>query len=326
MRRCIKEPTPAVLRVADQLAAAVDAHLAGDTATAAAQFRLADGLAVFFWLNPCWYDVEANVVCRNPEGDTKVLPRADRDPQRSVPRSVQHEVLIRDGYRCRYCGLRVVSADIRKIAHRIYPDAVPWNARDLRRQHAGFAAAWLQYDHVVPHSHGGRSDADNVVVACALCNFAKDRFTLKQLDLEDPRRFEPAATDWDGLERLRARPAAESRTEPVRTDGNGLDRLQATPDSEPVACRQSLQSRGGAYFVEGASLSKGYLYTRAINGKSRWFRLSDEVEAWPTRQGAATGYALRCNPVLLHRRGIKLPLLLSEGPAAGSRLEGEPNV
>ena len=204
MRHCIKEPNAAVLRVPELLAAAVDAHLAGDGDSACRNFRKADNLEVFFWLNPAWYHVHLTVLHPRPEGDTCVRPKADRDPDRGISAVVKAAVLTRDGYRCRYCSLPVIDASIRKIAHRLYPDAVPWDPRDLRRQHAGFAALWLQYDHVEPHSHGGRSTAENVVVTCGLCNFGKHGYTLRQLDLSDPRSRTPVPTGWDGLARLRA--------------------------------------------------------------------------------------------------------------------------
>ncbi|WP_112872949.1 HNH endonuclease [Paracoccus endophyticus] len=211
MKTCIKDPVPAVFAARDNLAAAVDAHLAGDPDKARRRFRAADTLAVFFWLNPCWYDVEKNVVDAAPAGDSCVVPKEQRDRDRGIAAAVRTEVLARDGYRCRYCGLPVIDATIRKIAHALYPDAVPWDSRDLRRQHAGFAALWLQYDHVVPHSHGGRSNAENVVIACGLCNFGKHGYTLRQLGLSDPRLRLPEPTEWDGLQRLRHGFSKQSR-------------------------------------------------------------------------------------------------------------------
>ena len=74
MKTCIKDPVPAVFAARDNLAAAVDAHLAGDPDKARRRFRAADTLAVFFWLNPCWYDVEKNVVDAAPAGDSYVVP------------------------------------------------------------------------------------------------------------------------------------------------------------------------------------------------------------------------------------------------------------
>lgn len=233
MKHCIKEPIPALLAARDDLARAVDAHLAGEFETARRKFRAADTLDVFFWLNPCWYDVEKNVLDAHPAGDTCVVPRDRRDPDRVIAAPVRAEVLARDGHRCRYCGLLVIGAGIRKIAHALYPEEVPWDSHDLRRQHAGFAALWLQYDHVVPHSHGGRSSAENVVIACGLCNFAKHGYTLRQLGLSDPRLRPQQPIDWDGLERLRLglRKKRAAAGRPAPSDSVTPDR--AVPADDP---------------------------------------------------------------------------------------------
>ncbi|MEL0166487.1 MAG: HNH endonuclease [Pseudomonadaceae bacterium] len=61
---------------------------------------------------------------------------------------------------------------------------------------------WAQYDHVVPHSHGGANDLDNLVVTCAACNFGKMEYTLDELGLIDPRTIPPIQSSWDGLERV----------------------------------------------------------------------------------------------------------------------------
>ena len=58
-------------------------------------------------------------------------------------------ILSRDGWACRYCGTAV----------------------SLRTAHV---------DHVIPHSRGGSSDADNLVAACARCNLAKGARTPKE--------------------------------------------------------------------------------------------------------------------------------------------------
>ena len=159
--------------------------------------------AVWEWLNPGWTRIDLNVVVPAPPEDTQTISKDLRDPDRNIAPAIKSAVLQRDGYRCRYCGIPVVYADIRKLAHRLYPDAVPWEPYDVTKQHAGFACLWLQFDHVVPHSHGGRSSLDNVVISCALCNFGKDKYTLRQLNIEDPRLTPPVPSTWDGLERFR---------------------------------------------------------------------------------------------------------------------------
>lgn len=203
MKRSIKEPIPEIFQTWDFLNQAVDAHLTGDRLLAEIFFKKAEVHAVWEWLNPGWTRPDLNVVDPAPRGDTQEVSKNLRDPDRNIAPAIRSAVLQRDGYRCRYCGIPVVHADIRKLAHRLYPDAVPWGPYDVTKQHSGFACLWLQFDHIVPHSHGGRSSPENVVISCALCNFGKDKFTLRQLNLADPCLTPPVASAWDGLERFR---------------------------------------------------------------------------------------------------------------------------
>ena len=203
MRNSIREPIPEIFEAGQLMAAAVDAHLAGNYSSAGELFRAAASKVVWDWLNDTWVGVRKNVVNWHPAGDSVDVPPSARDPDRNIDGAIRALVLKRDGHRCRYCGLPVVHADIRKIANHLYPRDVPWNSRVSAEQHAGFQALWLQFDHVIPHSHGGRSSVENVVVACAACNFGKDKHTLQQLDLGDPFARDPVKSEFDGLERLR---------------------------------------------------------------------------------------------------------------------------
>ncbi len=194
---------PQIFEAWELLNQAVDSHLLGNHSNAEALFKKADIRAVWEWLNPGWSRPDLHVVVFDPHEDTQAVPRDLRDPDRNIAPIIRAAVLQRDGYQCRYCGIPVVHADIRKLAHRLYPDAVPWEPYDVTKQHSAFACLWLQFDHVVPHSHGGRSSLDNVVISCALCNFGKDKYTLRQLNLQDPRLRPPTQSDWDGLARFR---------------------------------------------------------------------------------------------------------------------------
>ncbi|MCZ8133552.1 MAG: HNH endonuclease [Rhodobacteraceae bacterium] len=244
---------------------------------------------------------------KNPIGDTRQIPHSERDPDRVIAPKVRQEVLARDGYRCRYCGLPVVHSDIRKIAHRLYPDEVPWNARNARHQHSAFQTFWLQFDHVEPHSHGGRSSAENVVISCALCNFAKDRHTLRQLDLEDPRTRPPIASDFDGLETLReAQPKTHTKA------GKGQRKSEAQVLGQTV-------DASGSFFFPGATISSGYVNTPPIDGKNRWFKLGSGVAAIATERHGVLGIVIQCSPALLVRRGLD-PLLFTEVHDASAHL------
>lgn len=220
-RLSIKEPILEILATYDKLSEAADAHLAGLYDRAEELFwetqevNLPVGERTLWnWLNPAWgpkqKDLELNVRNWRPKGDTHRVPKELRDGPSSrgkIPESVKAAVFKRDGHRCRYCGIPVISAEIRKLLREvedgIYAKAIPWINNDEPNEHAAFQCMWLQYDHVMPWSHGGRSNEANVVISCALCNFGKADFTLAQLEVADPRLRPPVPCVWDGLERLR---------------------------------------------------------------------------------------------------------------------------
>ena len=213
-RYSIKEPISEIYAAWDILSDAADAHLCGDTNGAALLFGKANSSAVWNWLNPAWNTSKPHLRHMKPVGDTKTVAKESRDPNRQPTDEVKQAAIARDGHRCRYCGIPVVDADIRKWAQQNYAAAVPWNPKDILIQHAAFQCMWLQYDHVTPHSHGGSSAIENIVVTCALCNFGKEDRTLAELGLSDPRARPPIQCSWDGLERLRVR-RAQKRTSPA---------------------------------------------------------------------------------------------------------------
>ncbi len=304
MRTSIKQPIPEARAAIDALEAAVDAHLGGDHELAAAKFREANCPITWAWLNEGWLRIFKNVVIMKPAGDTQLIPKAERDPDRNIATTIKQAVLDRDGYRCRYCGLPVVHADIRKIARQLYPTEIPWNPRIPAEQHAAFQVAWLQFDHVEPHSHGGKSSIENVVVTCALCNFGKDRFTLRQLDIEDPRLRSPIPSDFDGLERLRR--AAPLPVKRVTTDKNS----NSNPERDPSGT-STLDTE--AFFFSGAYISSGYVNIPPINGKARWFKIGEAVHGEPATRNGVSGCVVRCHRRMLDRRGIDADAYLDLG-------------
>jgi 5-methylcytosine-specific restriction endonuclease McrA len=89
-------------------------------------------------------------------------------------------VLMRDGFRCQYCGVR--------------PDV----------------ATDLTLDHIVPRSQGGRSEAENLCAACVRCNQRKGNRTPDEARM--PLVSNPAALHY-GLEKAAMYHAARSRPE-----------------------------------------------------------------------------------------------------------------
>jgi 5-methylcytosine-specific restriction endonuclease McrA len=298
LRHSIKEPIPAIIRAWELLSRAADAHISGNHAAAEALFRDANLSEVWHWTNPAWgpspHVIRLNVRVWKPDGDTRTVPKTERDRRHPNP-ATEAAVLARDGYRCRYCGIPVVDASIRKIAHRLYPNAVPWIENDEHNQHAAFQCFWLQYDHVVPHSHGGSSSEDNVVVTCALCNYGKDQYTLRQLGISDPRLRPPEPVSWDGLERLRA-------FSPTTAPKALHLKVRQTPAQAPMTTRTPIRS--STFFLPGAWIRSEYLYTPPIDGKERWFKLGPKVIAEPAMRHGVSGCRLLCDPAQFRRRGL----------------------
>jgi hypothetical protein len=109
------------------------------------------------------------------------------------------QILARDGFHCRFCGIPVIPAEVRQLLTGLYPDAAPWGRRNAD-QHAALQCMWLQFDHLIPNERGGTSDLANVVVTCAPCNFGRMQFTIDEVGLENPM-LRPVSSTWRGFDR-----------------------------------------------------------------------------------------------------------------------------
>lgn len=201
-RRCFLEPIPEIFAAAEALDEAAGRHLAGDAAGARAAIRSANDPRIRDWVETVWSGLKPEIHrWREVTGAPPKLARDAVVHPRAPNSATKRAVIERDGHRCRFCGIPVIRAEIRKALHKAYPDALPWGKTNMT-QHAGFQAMWVQYDHVLPHSRGGSSTESNVVVTCGPCNFGRGEFTLAHVALLDPRDLPPVSSDWDGLERL----------------------------------------------------------------------------------------------------------------------------
>ena len=200
-RLCLREPIPEIGDAARYLDDAVSAHLAGRHDLAESLIRLADMPVIREWTESLWGAGSPYVQRRVVAGAPPSLPDDQRVSVR-MPTPAEERILHqRDGYHCRFCGIRVIRAKIRKAIHKTYPDALPWGRKN-ESQHAGFQAMWATYDHVLPHARGGNNDAENIVVTCQPCNCARWHYTLEEVGLRDPRTREKVHSTWDGLERF----------------------------------------------------------------------------------------------------------------------------
>ena len=201
MRTCLRDPVPEIFDAARFLDNAVTAHLEGDEVLAAELIRRADMSAIREWTESLWGKGGPWSRPLSVENAPAKVPKDQRIYARMPGRAGLAALIRRDGFHCRFCGIPVVRAEVRTLMQRAYPEALPWAAGNAN-QHAGFQALWLTYDHLLPHSRGGSSELDNMVVACQPCNCGRSERTLEEVGLLDPRLRDPVHSKWDGLERF----------------------------------------------------------------------------------------------------------------------------
>lgn len=102
--------------------------------------------------------------------------------QRRSGANIRTRILMRDRYRCQYCGVHGTATD-------------------------------LTLDHILPRSRGGRSTPDNLAASCQRCNNRKGDRT--PVEARMPLVNDPAALMYD-LDHAALRHAAESRPEWLR--------------------------------------------------------------------------------------------------------------
>jgi 5-methylcytosine-specific restriction endonuclease McrA len=110
------------------------------------------------------------------------------------------QVYQRDGYRCGYCGIRVIDTKallkMEKIVGKKY-----FKVKGKNNERHGVALALrATIDHINPLSHGGRTRIENLITSCWSCNYGKLNATLEQLGILNPLK-KPRNPDryWNGL-------------------------------------------------------------------------------------------------------------------------------
>jgi hypothetical protein len=208
LKDCFRTPIPEIFEAARLLDAAAAGHLRRDSAAAERALRAADMPVIGEWLDSIWLGRnEPYRPVRGVAGLPPILPKPERFRPRDATPEMKRALVARDGHHCRLCGIPLIRAEVRKALTLHYPKAARWTGTKHTEQHRGLQAMWLQYDHVLVHSRGGETTMDNLILACAACNFGRDRFMMSEVGLRDPRAH-PRAPNWelsnlwDGLERI----------------------------------------------------------------------------------------------------------------------------
>ena len=198
---CLREPIPEILDAARYLDAAVSAHSARHTKLADELIRLTNTSVLREYINSLWGSNSPYVRVSNQPDSPAYLLKKEKTSARMPGAAVMRQIVERDGYHCRFCNIPVIPAAVRTRMAAAYPDALPWGNSNAT-QHAAFQVMWLQYDHIIPYARGGASSLENMVVACAGCNYSRMNWTLEEVGMLNPRCRDPVRSLWDGLMRF----------------------------------------------------------------------------------------------------------------------------
>jgi 5-methylcytosine-specific restriction endonuclease McrA len=123
--------------------------------------------------------------------------------RRSLPRSLQVRVFMRDKFYCRYCGTRTVFLGALQLLSTVYPQDFPCHPNWKRSAtHPAFLELAASCDHVKPIARGGSDEEANLVTTCSKCNYIKGDWLIDELRwkiIDTP--LEP----WDGCLELFAK-------------------------------------------------------------------------------------------------------------------------
>ena len=228
-RNCFLTPIPELDMAADLLSKTADALVATDYQTAREFLAQAD--------MPVVYDYARKIMGANAPFIHRrrtvhiASPKGVKAEQRKPTALIKRTIYARDGWRCRFCGCRVVPNDARDKMRALLPGAIRLGplARDY---HAAFLALNAVPDHLTPRAAGGGNDLDNLVTACWPCNNGRGAYSLEEMGLIDPRS-RPLIADrdeWDGL-RLMMSGAGGKVSSSVFVPSQEMQAVQTEPRS-----------------------------------------------------------------------------------------------
>jgi len=130
--------------------------------------------------------------------------RAQSNKKRDTGDARIRRLAERDGYRCGYCGIRVVEpAVLKKVQSRLGRDVFPSKTGEKGSSNLDYHGIWLvmaiTLDHIKPFAIDADDSDRNLVTCCWGCNFGKYDYTLKELDLARPEQSRGVFGGWHGL-------------------------------------------------------------------------------------------------------------------------------
>jgi 5-methylcytosine-specific restriction endonuclease McrA len=150
-----------------------------------------------------WFIEHGQMSGRHRDLILKIIPNPtvdinQRDLSKS-PRKLQDAVFLRDGYKCRYCGDRLISQNFMRLFIKKINTSLFQRGKSNLTTHGIIHLYWPVADHVIPWSKGGLTNLENLVSSCATCNYGKAGYTIEQLGIENPFNRSPILDNWNGL-------------------------------------------------------------------------------------------------------------------------------
>lgn len=120
---------------------------------------------------------------------------------------IEIQIIRTQGFHCRYCGIRIVpNEQFINLQNLVGYKTLPNRSRQEKKmRNTDIHGVWLltraTVDHVEPMAKG-RLDVnrdENLAACCWPCNYAKWKYTIEELEIDNPMCRPPRHTDWLGL-------------------------------------------------------------------------------------------------------------------------------
>jgi 5-methylcytosine-specific restriction endonuclease McrA len=172
----------------------------------------------------------------------KVLRERDRRGPSAGQKFAAHE---RYGWRCQYCGRRVVIAGVLELVDRLCPEVRWWRTHNMAKADTHPAAVRLypNADHIKARAVGGHPTADdNLICSCTTCNERKgSREGWQPIITSEP---------WDGCVPLFAPLYDLARAERATLTKAIVDWLDAARQAHPPTAAQRRRSHRSGHMAK----------------------------------------------------------------------------
>lgn len=197
MRNSFLYPIPEISIAADLLKLAADSLLSNDIDKAGKYIVEADMPIIGDYYEAITGKINP-VIHWQVSISTDLVPATKRDKTRRPNAKEELEIFERDGWKCRYCGCRVISKKAKDVFTKIFPKEAYWG-RKWSEKHNALKTLMVSLDHILPHSRGGNNNPLNLVTSCVPCQFGRNNWTLEEVGFNDPTKRDPVIDKWDGL-------------------------------------------------------------------------------------------------------------------------------